>query len=293
MPWFGWAGSAVLCWATANTVDEKVKAHLKEARTPLIMIGAISALIIPVVIIAADVQRMSLLATGMGLTSGFAYTFMQLYYFKAVEKADNISSVVPLYCLVPVLVGGAGWLIFDERFDDLTYLGIALIIGGACWLKAKPLQEMLQDRGLRYILCAVAFSAVCQTIPMWLLNTYSYWTVYAYSRIGSVLSIIPIAWFYRAEIVDMVTRRRYGMLGVVAGTSCCHLAGSVFSLLAITLGPLTLVTAVVQSQHILVLGITVVMSKYMSELFPKPEKKDLLQKLRPILMMCTGVVLVT
>lgn len=78
-----------------------------------------------------------------GLISGIGLALGLLFYYLALEKGQ-VSIVVPLTAIYPIIPVFLGYLILNEKPSFSQWVGVILIITGAVLLLSGPLNEVSQ-----------------------------------------------------------------------------------------------------------------------------------------------------
>lgn len=197
----------------------------------------------------------------ISLATGTAFAASSLCYFKAI-KMEEVSRVMPLYDLSPVVVAIVAAVLLGEVFAPTTYLGIFLISFGAVLLSLKRLRGLRFGRGMAWMLLAVVFIAGGVIASKIALDTLDPWTVFAYGKLGTVFATLPFARDGYRVFFEAV--RAYGRPVVVATLVSESITSmtTIFFLLAASTGYVTLVNALVGTHPLFLLLFTVLISVY-------------------------------
>ncbi len=119
-----------LIWACVNIVDKVVVGkYIDRAIVYLILTGFASILPILLLPLLCTFERLSILLLLLSITTGSLYIFYTWFFFRSLQISDA-PVVANLLLLVPIVSLFLGTIFFNERFNGLTYAGIALVIGG-------------------------------------------------------------------------------------------------------------------------------------------------------------------
>lgn len=285
---------AALCWAVVNIVDKYILT--KWIRTPLIpviivgLIGMIASIIIYFVYGFTWLSSLNII---LALVAGIFYILMTVFYFKAL-KIEEVSRVSPLFYLSPLFILLFAGIFLGEVFTPLKYLGIFLLMIGAILISSKNLLRINLGKAFWWMLLATISLSINQLLTKYLLNFTDYWTIFSWTRIGAVIGIVPISYFYFPELITTV--RRYGkrVVAVMCMNETLNLFGVLFITIAISTGYVTLANALSSVQPFFVLLFAVILSIfYPSILKEEIGKSVVFLKLLAIVLMFIGAILIT
>ena len=142
------------------------------------------------------------------------------------------------------------------------------------------------------MVAASASISATEIIQKYLLGFEPYWSIFAYSRLGAILAMLPIAYLYRDEFSSMVRNRQFKALGIISISQTLNILAILSILYASSTGYVTLVNAVTQVQPFLVLLFTVLLSNFMPHVLrERQEFKLFFRKFASIALMIIGVML--
>lgn len=238
-------------------------------------------------------ETLSLFAIVLSFLAGACYTLMNVFYVKALQ-VEEASKVVPLFALGSVFITLLAAFFINEVFNLTTYLGIALVVLGAFTLSTNRIRNLDFHKGFWLMVAAAISIAVTEVSQKYLLRKYNYWTVYAYSRLFSSITILPIFFKHKQEIVLLINSKRYKVLGLMSISELLNLAAILMITIGSSMGYVTLVGALTETQHLILLLATIIISF----LFPKILKEEqswliFRRKFLSIISLLGGVALIT
>lgn len=292
MSWILFALLAAVFWSLGNITDKVVVSRLiKQPMTMVILLGAFSFLGAIAVWLCGGLERFTVQETMLALAGGVTYTVMNVCYIQAVRR-EEISKIIPLFALSPIMIALVAAVILREVFSLTAYAGIALILIGAVTLSLQRMERFRFNIAFWLMVGAAASITMTEVIQKYLLRTHSFWSVFAYSRLGSAFAIIPIAWIYRDELVRTLRGRKFKKLSVMSLSVIFNIAGLLAVVYASSQGYVTLVNVLTQVQPLIVLLFTVIMSFVMPHILKEEQSmKIFARKGSSILTMSLGVVL--
>jgi drug/metabolite transporter (DMT)-like permease len=208
-------------------------------------------------------------------------------------RREEISKVIPLFGLAPVFVAVMAAVLLGEVFSPLTYIGIALVLGGAITLSVQRVEGFRFNAAFWLMIGAAASVAVTEIASKYLLGKHDYWSVFAYTRCASALSLIPIALWKNRELFDMIRQRESKVIGLMVSAELLNMLGILSVVIAASKGYVTLVNALTQVQPFIVLVLAALLSRVVPQLIREEGgMRVFARKLGSITVMFIGVVLI-
>jgi transporter family protein len=292
--WIIFSILAALCWAAVNTVDKYILTKwIRNPLVPVIILIIIGLIAAVMVYFLYGFSPLSWSNISLALIAGIFYVLMSIFYFKAL-KIGEVSRVIPLFYLSPlfILIFAAPFL--GEVFTPLKYLGIILLVVGAILISSKQFTKITLGKSFWWMMLCVVALSINALLTKHLLNFADYWTIFAYTRIGAVIGLIPIAYIYLPELIDTVRTHGKRVVAVISANESLNLVGVLFITIATSIGYVTLVNALSSIQPFFVLLFVVMLSVfYPSILKEELGKSVILQKLVAIILMFIGAILIT
>jgi uncharacterized membrane protein len=292
MTWLLFAVLAAFLWALTNIIDKIVLSRLiKQPMTPVIMVGTLGLVAAGIVTVTVGVEPFSPTETLLALLAGVGYTLMCVCYSKAVQ-IEEVSKIVPLFALSPLFVAITAGVMLHEVFSIAKYIGIAIILIGAITLSVQHIRSFKFNKAFWLMVGAAASITVTEIASKYLLGFHHYWSVFAFTRIGTFLAIIPIFWFYKDELISLFHLKQFKTLGFMSLSEILNLVALLSIVVASSIGYVTLVNAATQVQPFIVLTLTVLMSLLMPHVLKEEQGfKIFVRKFGSISLMFAGVVL--
>ena len=143
-----------------------------------------------------------------------------------------------------------------------------------------------------YLMILASFcSAIGQVITKYLLNFADYWTIFSYIRIGTFFILIPIFYLYFKDLISTVKKHGKRVIIVVSFNEILSLGAVILSIIAASIGYITLVNALSAIQPFFVLILTIIISIFFPKILKEEIKKSAIsQKLIAIVMMFAGAI---
>ena len=222
-------------------------------------LGAVLHLVIAAVILLLDPVRVPwtsgpFLAI---LAAGLIHAFYTLLIFTVVRRADEVTRVVPVVDTYPLFIVLMAVLFLGEALTALKAAAIGLIVGGAIlasWHRGLPGKRLRVGWPLLMMLGASFSIASYSIIAKYALSALDIWQTYALSSVASAPAFAFAAHHFHAW---PAVRRALALPRVVAVASVGHFmlfVAFMLGLLAFTMGPVSLASAVMAARPIIVLG---------------------------------------
>jgi uncharacterized membrane protein len=257
--WIWLALLAPLLWSTVNVLDKAIL--LRYNLTPLTylalggLVGTISLVVIGLgstTVLALDNNTIVL-----AILSGFLYAIFTLLYFYGLQLSD-VSAVAILTQTTPVFSLIWGVLLLGERYGESEYLGMGLVLLGACF---AALSEEREEGGSgrlwatktflasAYVVAgafALSISYLLQAVALKSTNTIS---VFFWQRASLVAISLALIWVRR----DYFRRLPLAPVELASGIEVINLLALLSLTAALAAGPLSAVTFLASVQPVFVL----------------------------------------
>lgn len=292
--WILFSLLSAFLWSVVNIIDKTI--ITKFVRRPIIpviitgLLGFVASLIILLknfVLISTNLLMLSMLA-------GIFYMVATIFYFKALQ-IEETSRVIPLFALTVVWVAVIAAIFLQEILSLKEYFGIFLVFIGSFLISSRRKIKINLSKALILMASSTFLYAAHNVLIKALLNFSDYWNIFAYSRIGIFLSIIPILIYLWPSIKEMVKKFRGRASGLMASSESLSLAGDLLFMVAASLGFISLVTTVSTSlQYVFIFLLTVIISIWRPKIIREELKSStILLKLISIVIIISGIALIT
>jgi uncharacterized membrane protein len=292
-----WAVLSVLyafSMAMVNMMDKFVLSRWRLKPIVLLLILGLTGLLpAPVILVARGFSPLSwkvVLTTGV---AGLFYVLMSALYFLAA-KSEEISRVVPLFYLSPLFVSVLAWAYLGERLGAGEYAGILLLMAGAILINSRPGVLFKPGKAFRLMILAAFVLALYMIAVKQALKGSDFWTAFALVRLWTFIVLIPWLIRRRSDLKAAVRDRGPKIIGIMSANELFALAATLCSVAAVSLGPVTLVTALSSLQPFFVLVFALLFSRFLPGVLKEETgAPTVLLKLASIALMFAGAVLIT
>lgn len=174
MDWFSLALIGTITTAVANIIDKYLlEKRIRNLYIPVIVDGLLAAVFVLALWFTFPIQSISAELLFWNLVSGALFTYVLIFYFKAVQS-DDVSRIIPLFNLLPLFVVVVSVIFFGYVFETIHYAGIILLFGGAWLASVKDIQSPRLSKGL---LLALAVVVIGGATPCCWNTSFKKWTL--------------------------------------------------------------------------------------------------------------------
>jgi uncharacterized membrane protein len=233
-----------------------------------------------------------LVAVGMGLIMLLAFWF----YSKAL-MVEEVSRITPLFQMIPIFVVFLSVVFLDEILTAQKYLGIGLIVLTSLLISYRKTHNGNTMSSTLKLM--VPFSVIMATVTVlnkYLLVYIDYWSVFFWMMTGSALGVLCMLAFPKprkefTETVSHLGTRTFFTSLFGEGT---YILGTIFSLIATSMGYVSLVSALAGLQNFFVFVFMVILSIFVPKVLKEEISRNVLAiKIAAIALMFVGTWLVT
>ena len=288
MLWFLLALIAAMLYSVVNISDKVLVS--KYIKNPFLGIIVCDITMIPVVGIAFLVRPPEILKISeflMVLATTLFGIAGVLLYFKALQKTEASRIVVALQSL-PLFVLVLAVVFLGERLSYTQIFGIISIVVAATLVSEGKLGKN------RWVLAAFLCSllwAMEAIVTKYLLGSVDYWSLFLWSSLMA-LSIYSIAspLYFKELKSAIVTKPKLLAFGFLSASS--YFVAYVLELMALTMGHVSLVSAVGALQPFIVLAFAFLVSRFVPFLFEERfDVKSAITKTVSVILAVFGTLL--
>lgn len=291
--WAIFSISAALCWAIANIIDKTILTKwVNKPLVPIIVTGVVWLLFGIAVFISRGFSYLSLSNVILAILTGIVSILAWISYFKAMQTQEA-SRVIPLTNLSSLFVLVLAAVFLGEILTPLKYLGIFLLMVGAILISTKKSSKVHLGTALWWVILTALFYAINSVLTKYLLNSSDFWTIFGWKSVGMFLGSTPIAYLFIGDLIK--TAKQHGKKVVISmsASESITAVGILFSVIATSLGYVTLVNALSSIQPFFVLLFAVLLSIFFPSILKEELSRSIISlKILAILFIFVGVLLV-
>ncbi|MCX7114514.1 MAG: EamA family transporter [Gammaproteobacteria bacterium] len=294
MLWITFSLLAAMLWALVNVIDKYTMTKLVDQPVvPVLVLGGVGLLAALVIYGMHGLTLFSPFNMLLTFLAGLFYVLTMYFYYQAIKR-EEVSRVIPLYYLAPVFIVFLASEFLNETLSVPQWFGLALLVSGAILISASIPFKFRVNQAVGYILLAAGCYALNQVFTKYVLQYESFWSVFAYVRIGIFICLLPIGyWGIKAAVS---TYKKSGCRAYVVMTinQVLNLSGVLAITLALSSGYVTLVNALSSTQPFFVLILTVILSFFFPHILKEKQNRSILMlKGVAITLIVGGAILVS
>ena len=224
-----------------------------------------------------------------GLLGGAAF----LLFLVALQK-EEASVIVPISYLGNVFIVVLSYVFLNEAFELSKYIGIAFLITGSIILSYKKSKTKLRfTPALFYIILSSLCFAAGTVFNKYALNFINPWTFLIFGMSGAYF--LSLFLLLKQEIREgffdclKLNKKYYFITGV---SQVFGMGGFAALLIALSLGPATLVSSMSATKPLVILILTIILSVFVPHIFKeKIDRKTLAAKIFSTFLIIIGAIL--
>ena len=291
MSWALYAFGAAFFWSLNILFDKYVVDHEIKDYILTTVLCSISTF----VVIGAFSGFMGGRVTGIGLTHislGFLYTLALMAHYSGISQED-VSRFAPTLAVDTLFITFFSFLFLGERFSLPVYGGVLSVVAGAFLISlddpVHSLKKFQSKNGVILAVIAALIFASRDIIFKFSLADSSYWTALLGMSIGGLLSTLFLIVYRRKKMINSNKKGMEHLLIIGVTTAL----GYICFALSINIGPVSLASAIVKSQNLIIFAAATALQKlHPGVVDEKTSKKILAQKSIAITMIVAGLLLV-
>lgn len=228
-------------------------------------------------------------STFFGLLAGVLYFVVLVFYLKGVSEED-VSRFVPSLSLNTVFIAVISAVFLGESLGFVVYLGILMTVFGAFLISLEnpvsSLKEFQSGKAVFLALGIAGLQSVRDVVIKLGSNQVEIWTIVLWMGIGgAVISSMSLLMFRRGRLNQVKDHERFIAVGGLRSL------GYLSFMVAISLGSVTLASAVLKTNGMFVFLGATALSLSGKMIHESKDKKIILQKFLASAMIVTGVII--
>lgn len=297
MSWLSLALLAPLLYAIINLLDDNLLRYVYRTPHAGAAISGIFGIVPATIVVILDLGgfAISLNLLLLSLLSGFLVVVSFFYYFKGLEKA-NPSVVAAILCLTPVILPFLAYFIVGERLTASAITGFIILIACGFVYTLLDTKKFTISKALAPILVAAVALDIVALTNKYVYQRLDFYTAYTYASIGMVIGGIFFLVLLKRNAKEFSVVQSYKkysrkiILLLITAEAISTLAGYLFDR-ALSLGQVSLVTALGNLQPFYVLFLAVLLYPFRPQFFREAESDNLKYKFLLSIIMVFGVYL--
>lgn len=291
MTWLIFTLVAMLLWAVVNIIDKHVvDAELRDEVSVTRIAGGMMGVMFIVVSLLVEPNLVTRAFSWSAFLAGVVYS-AAIWFYYYVMRREEVSRFVPAIGLEPIFASAVAFFLFNERYGFWNYFGMFLAICGVVLISYKKETPKVKSKHLFVFIVVAVMLFVARNILVKLAGVqgFDFWTTMFWLGVGSLS--LPFIF----SLMPHPRLRSRGWQGVKHLALSIFLSNIGFFLFAkaITMGSVSLASAILATKPLLVFIIVLFLSKFTPKIICEPISRRVLgQKLLAIIIIVVGGILI-
>lgn len=290
MWWIILTFAAILPFMTGDLINKFIVAN--EVMDPYLattIFGFISFIAFTIVSMSLGEILTGLNAVIPGLAAGVASTVGLWFYFSAISK-EEVSRAIPILATAPLFVLPMAFFLFEESFTIFKYLGVGLVVTGSGLLSFKKTDGVFKFDKVILLMFAAAMLFALRNILMKIpTQSLEVWPVLFWIGVGRGAISLGILLVHHPHLKRKAKKGAEHLFL----TGSLSALGMIALLTAISLGPVSLVSALLGVKPLFVLFFaTLITLLHPSFIREEVTKRVVAQKSISTVMIVLGAALI-
>jgi uncharacterized membrane protein len=250
------------------------------------MTGLIPLVLIPIYgLIIPDISILVI-----SFIAGMLWVYALLPFYKALQN-EEVSRLIPIWRFGPFFVLIFSFVLISEVLLPMDFLAFVLLLAGGILISMRKVSATFRlSKGFYLMLLSSIMFSLAHTITKFVYLNMAYTDGFVITRIGSVIAGLTLLCFIsRKSFIESFRGLSNKVKFSLASYALFQFAGLALVNLAMSMGPVSLVTSVGGFQTLAVLIIAAIISiKFPYILREELDKRTVLQKIIAIILLLVG-----
>jgi drug/metabolite transporter (DMT)-like permease len=219
------------------------------------------------------------------------------WFYTEALRVEEVSRVTPLFQFIPLLVVFLSALFLDEILSAQKYFGVALIVVTSILISYRKSETgNVLSSAFKLMIPFSVILSVYTILLKYLLSYLDYWSIFFWMIIGSFFGVLVLLAFSgpRREVVETVPTLGPRTFIVALVGEGVYVLGTVCSLIAMSLGYVSLVSALSGLQNFFVFAYMLLLSLFVPTILKEDTCRSVVVlKIAAISLMFVGTWLIT
>jgi len=288
MLWIFLSILAALLWTIVNIIDKYIISEVRDPILATVISGISTFLLFEIASLSFGDIFLNYYTVLISILAGVVYNLAVWLYYSAMNK-EEVSRIIPIISTTPIFVLIFGFIFLGEKFALTTYLGVILIVVGAVLISIKKTYKIEFSTAFLIAISAAIFFSLRNVLIKFATLQASIWSIFFWVGVGGGITSVFLFSLHRPHIRKK-DKSKIKYLLLVGGLTAI---GFFVFTLAVSVGPVSLVSALVETQPLFVfLSATILSVFYPKILKEKITKIIILQKMVAITMIIIGCILI-
>ncbi|MFO8015892.1 MAG: EamA family transporter [Candidatus Woesearchaeota archaeon] len=295
MEWIIFVFLAALFWMSCNIFSKiLLSRHVKNAVVYAVLVG-FAGLITLTLIPFNGLSMPSLPILALTMLTGALYIYAMLPYFMSL-MIEEVSRVMPLWKLKPLFVLLFAVAFLGESLNTFQLIAFFLLLFGGFMISVRRIEGVFKiSRAFSLMMLSSVIFGAYHTLTKFVYMNMAYYDGFILLRVGSFLGAASLLALprHRKALSEALNSMGWKVKGAVAGYELLNLGGLAFFNYAVSVGPVSLVTAAIGIQPVLLLiTASLLSSRYPGLLKESMSRGAIIQKTLAVILLVVGAGIV-
>lgn len=220
-----------------------------------------------------------------------------IFYIQALKK-EEASRINIMWSFMPIFTLVGGWFFLNEKLNGIQLLAFLMLVFGGfvASLHVRGRNRIKLSDAVLLMLFACLFFSIHDILLRFVTQSVSFSVVFIINSV--FLSIFPFSLFLSKKFLHSfkkeVRNLTVSLVGLVAGINIISKMGLLFSIWALSLGPVALVNATEGFQAVFAFIMAVIATLFFPKILKEElDKRNVILKLTAMVLMIVGVVVIS
>lgn len=295
MDWLILAFVASLFWAVGVVIDKYILTKQTQNLLSYQLLYTITEIPILLLPLFTSISY-ALPWSALGIVGGF-FLYPGIFLYLKAMAIEEASRVISLWYASPVFVLVLAYVFLQERISLLSYLGVILLVLGAMLIsyRRESGKRFGMSPALGLVLASGVVFAGYEVLSKYVLGTLDYFSYIFWNFIGSAIVGFSLLCFPKITgnfLYDVKKMNRPLLFWRIVNTSLSLIA-TIFYYIAISLGPISLVSGASSIEPLFVFVLTLLLSLLMPRILKEETGKQVvIMKALAITLTILGTLLI-
>ena len=296
MDWLIIAFAATVFWAVGVVIDKYILTKHMQDPFSYQLLYTITEMPVMLLLLFMPISY-ALPWSLLGIVGGLGIYPALILYFKAMA-IEEASRVISLWYLSPIFVLLLAYVFLEEKLSLPSYLGVLFLVLGAIFIsyrKEKGKNSVISP-ALGLILASGVLFAGYEILTKFVIDAVDYFSYFFWNLVGTSMIGFSLFCFSKTRskfLTDIKRVNRNVLFWRIVNTSL-GLVGTVFYYIAISSGPVSLVSAAGSLEPFFIFAFTLMLSLFVPRVLKEETgKKVLTIKALAIVLTVVGTWLLT
>ena len=287
--WIFFALLSSLIWGTTSFIDKIVisRGYIKSPFVYIVLNGLMNVLIL-FLLPFVGIHPLTPLQTFVAIAFGICMSASIIAYYKAVEH-DDISKVVILFQLEPVIILILSFLFLKEKLSMGHLIGFVLILGAGFLVSYRKVEGSFKlNRAFYFMIFSGILASLAYITIKYVYSSTTFWNAFVWTRLANMSAMLVLfSPSIRKNFVATYRKNKIGARLLLAFKMVIDFSAFLALGYALQKAPVSLVNVIATSSLPLFVFFMAIAS---SVFFPHLVKEDL--KAKSVLIKVIAIILI-